>query len=190
MRTHMCLKVAGIPQFAHQLTESLDQADHDVARRHLYVWVVFFPEKIASYLWYADQSLQYHIRIVVCLYVVETDNARQIDCAIICPGHFSIAVQHFYLLFCKRRIQHILWKNINSIQNFNFNYLLLSTHFNVVQRRVDHLIVVRQAVELESAQVDKHMMTHLNAVCVAVGLDPSALEVFAAHETRVDIVVG
>ena len=52
------------------------------------------------------------------------------------------------------------------------------------------MIVVRQAVELESAQVYEHMMAHLNAVRVAVGLDPSALEVFAAHKTRIDIVVG
>ena len=124
----MSFEVARIPQLSHQLAEPLDQADHDVAGRYLYVWIVFFPEKIASDLRHTDQSLQDHIGIVVRLYVVQADNARQIDGAVVCPGHFCIAVQHFYLLLRKRRIQHILWIIYFFLFNSRFKWLTFIGH--------------------------------------------------------------
>lgn len=51
------------------------------------------------------------------------------------------------------------------------------------------MIIVGQTIELESVQIDVNVMISQNTVSVSVRLDAATLEVLAAHEACVDVIV-
>lgn len=57
-------------------------------------------------------------------------------------------------------------------------------HRDVLERGVDDLVVVGQAVEFECVQIEEHMVAQLHAVDVGVGLQPAACRDNAVRGTR------
>lgn len=60
---------------------------------------------------------------------------------------------------------------------------------DVLQRRVDDLVRVREAVHAARPQVDEDVVPVLHAVRVGVGVAAPPLEVLPADQARVDVVV-
>lgn len=113
------------------------------------------------------QRLQNDVAIVVCFYIVHSNNPRRINSSIYRTGHFLILlVQVSDVPTGENRIQHIL---------------------NIVQRRIDNLVIVRQAIELQRGQVQKHVMRLSHRVRVSVCIGSPSLEILSAHQTGVDI---
>lgn len=65
----------------------------------------------------------------------------------------------------------------------------VSSNLYVIQRRVENLIVVRQAIELQSHQVQENSVVSVERVSISMCTCASALEVLTTDHTRIDIGV-
>lgn len=164
----MSLEITRIPEFTHQFSESLHKTRHDIARHDRHVGIALLAHEIVSYGRNIDKSLKHDVRVVVLFDVVEAHNARQIVSAVVGSRQLRVALELLDLLERVGRVEHVL---------------------DVVERRVDDLIVVGQTVELERVQVDEYVMVDFDAVSVRVRFETTTLKVLAAYETGVNVVV-
>ena len=65
MRRDVGFEVFRIPQFTHQLSETLDQIDHDITRSYTYISVIAFLQEIITQGTHIDQSLELAVSVDV-----------------------------------------------------------------------------------------------------------------------------
>lgn len=166
MRRYVRFEIPWIPHFSHELTEPLDQGKFRITRP-ADVPIVFLAQKVIAQWGDVDQRLQHNVTVVIAFDVVQSNDAWVIQCTIDCTRRFNVgAVDFADGIVVERRIQQV---------------------FDVIERCIDDLVVVRQTVELQIVQIEEDMMRLGHRVCVCVRICTTALEIFATHQASVHI---
>lgn len=147
----------------------LHQIENRITRRSLNLCVVLFAQKIIPQRLHVRQSLQHHIAIVIVLDVVQPDKTRTVQRTVNGSGRF-------------RCCSSIETRNHAGRRKCRIEQIL-----NIVQRRINDLVIVGQTIELEIVQIEEHMMGFGYGMRVRMRLGAATLEVFAANEAGVHI---
>ena len=134
-----------------------------------------------------NPNLQHGVGVVVGFDVVEPHDAGQIRGAIVGTGQLGLLVQVADLLRREGGLQHVLhngggdtavsqhvWGGHKATPSPPFPRIGAAAHRDVLQRGVNDLVVVGQAVELQGVQVEEDVVAELHAVDVGVRLQAPA----------------
>mmetsp|Transcript_13667 Transcript_13667/g.38493 ORF Transcript_13667/g.38493 Transcript_13667/m.38493 type:complete len:385 (+) Transcript_13667:1189-2343(+) len=158
-----------VPRVPHLSTELPELFQQQGGRPPTLASLAPQPEEEVPERLHPQQRMDDNVGVIRALDVVQSHHARKEVLAIKAPPPSgSLLVNPLHLLLRESRVENLL---------------------DVLQGPVNHLVPIRQAVHLSGLQVHEHAVLLLEGMRARVGLGSAALEVFAAHEAHVDVLL-